>query len=120
MPPVGPGVSFDVSTDADGNVTSSVYANATLRVPRGSKQAYETTGNWALFDNIVEIDIEQTGIAGDLNGDGKVDIDDVNLAVNLVLENISPDSIAGNPDVDGSGTTDIEDINAIINIILTQ
>ena len=120
VPPVGPGVSFDVSTDADGNVTSSVYANATLRVPRGSKQAYATTGNWALFDNIVEIDVEQPTPDGDLNGDGNVDIEDVNLLINLILENIAPGQVVGNPDIDGSGTPDIVDVNLLINIILEQ
>ncbi len=120
VPPVGPGVSFDVSTDADGNVTSSVYANATLRVPRGSKQAYATTGNWALFDNIVEIDVEQPAPDGDINGDGNVDIEDVNLLINLILENVAPSQVVGNPDLDGSGTPDIVDVNLLINIILEQ
>ena len=118
VPPVGPGVAFDESTDGDGNVTASVYRNATLFVPRGSKQAYQTTGNWAKFVNIVEIDVEQPGLPGDLNGDGNVDIEDVNILINLILEQTSADDVIGDPDLDGSGGTDIADVNALINLIL--
>ena len=98
----------------------AVYNAATLYVPRGSKEAYQADANWSKFLNIVEIDVEQPGIPGDLNADGTVDIDDVNLAVNLILENITPAEIAGNADMDGNGTVDIDDLNAIINAILTQ
>ncbi len=57
-------------------------------------------------------------VAGDLTGDGNVDIEDVNALINLILEKTTADQIAGNPDLDGSGTTDIGDVNALINIIL--
>lgn len=59
-------------------------------------------------------------INGDLNGDGNVDIEDVNLLINLILEKTTVDQLKGNPDLDGSGTTDVADVNTLINIILTN
>ena len=56
-------------------------------------------------------------IPGDANGDGVVDITDANIAINIILGNLSlsdyPDA-----DVDGNGECNITDVNAIINIIL--
>lgn len=54
-------------------------------------------------------------VKGDVNGDGTVDITDVNALVNLLLTGNS----AGckNPDVNGDGNIDVSDINAVIGII---
>ena len=57
---------------------------------------------------------------GDVNGDGKVDIEDVNAAINIILDLKQPTDYTGNADLNGDGKVDIEDVNAIINIILTQ
>ena len=55
---------------------------------------------------------------GDVNGDGTIDIADVNIVINLILGNDSPYRYDGRGDVNGDGTIDIADVNAIINIIL--
>ena len=57
---------------------------------------------------------------GDVNGDGAVDVEDVNALINVILDLTLPDNLAGNADVNGDGVTDIEDVNALINLILTQ
>ena len=54
-------------------------------------------------------------IPGDLNGDGQVDIADVNAVINMMLGKVSP-TAAG--DVTGDGNVDISDVNAVINIML--
>ncbi|MBR6282737.1 MAG: leucine-rich repeat protein [Muribaculaceae bacterium] len=97
-----------------------VYATATLRVPRGTLDAYQADENWGKFLTIEEIDVEEPGLPGDLNGDGSVDVEDVNALINVILEAISPNQLAGNSDIDGSGTTDIADVNVLINLILAQ
>lgn len=54
-------------------------------------------------------------IAGDVNGDGAVDVSDVNEVINMILGKTAMDTVA---DLDGNGTVDVTDINHIINIIL--
>ena len=52
---------------------------------------------------------------GDINGDGKVDIADVNAVINMMLGKETPTSAA---DVTGDENVDIADVNAVINIML--
>ena len=54
-------------------------------------------------------------IVGDVNGDGEVNIADVNAVINMIL-----DSPAENGDVNGDGEVNIADVNAIIDIILND
>ncbi len=51
---------------------------------------------------------------GDLNADGVVDIDDLNLMCNILVGH----QPAGTADLNGDGTVDIDDVNALINTIL--
>ena len=55
---------------------------------------------------------------GDVNGDNKVDVEDVNAVINIILKVKTASSYPGNADVTGDGKIDVEDVNAIINIIL--
>jgi hypothetical protein len=55
-------------------------------------------------------------IVGDVNGDGEVNIADINAVINIILSDDS-NSLA---DVNGDGEVNIADINAIINIILNN
>ena len=57
------------------------------------------------------------GLRGDINGDGKVDVTDVNVVVNIILGKDSKDNYP-NADTDGNGTVDVTDVNAVVNIIL--
>ncbi len=58
---------------------------------------------------------ETSGLRGDVNGDGIVDITDVNMVINMVLGKVEETSAA---DFDGNGIIDITDVNTIINIVL--
>ena len=52
---------------------------------------------------------------GDVTGDGRVDIADVNLCINTMLGKADQTAAA---DVSGDGAVDIADVNAIINMML--
>ncbi len=61
------------------------------------------------------------GVLGDVNGDGKVDIADVNAVINMMLgltPSPSPEGEGSPADVTGDSQVDIADINAVINIML--
>lgn len=55
---------------------------------------------------------------GDVNGDGKVDVGDVNAIVNIILGKDDPSKYSGNANVDGQGGIDVSDLDMVINIIL--
>ncbi len=66
------------------------------------------------------VEIANAGQAGDVDGSGIVDVDDVNAIINIILGKAPASDYAGEPDVDGSGIVDVDDVNAIINIILSK
>ena len=51
---------------------------------------------------------------GDVNGDGEVNISDVNAVINIILDG----SADASGDVNGDGEVNISDINMVINVIL--
>lgn len=55
---------------------------------------------------------------GDVNGDGIIDVDDVNALINVILGNNSLEDFKGEANVDGQGVIDVDDVNAVINLIL--
>ena len=91
--------------------TFSDYTTPTLYVPTASVDAYQTTKWWKLFTNIVGVDFSTPG---DVNGDGEVNIIDVNAVINFILSGQA--TTAG--DVNKDGEVNIADINAVIDIIL--
>ncbi|MBR1803759.1 MAG: family 10 glycosylhydrolase [Muribaculaceae bacterium] len=57
-------------------------------------------------------------ISGDVNGDDKVDVEDVNQVINIILDMVTSDELRATSDVNGDGKVYVEDVNIIINIIL--
>ncbi|MBR6283236.1 MAG: Ig-like domain-containing protein, partial [Muribaculaceae bacterium] len=55
---------------------------------------------------------------GDINLDGKVDIDDVNIVINIMLEHDQASNYDGRADVNDDGKVDVSDMNELINILL--
>ncbi len=59
-------------------------------------------------------------IKGDVNGDGKVDVDDMSAIINIMLELLDAERFEGRADVNGDGSVDVDDMSAVINIMLMQ
>ena len=59
-----------------------------------------------------------TGKSGDVNGDGIVDVSDVNIIINIMLGKDTASKYNGRADVTGDGSVDVSDINTCLNIIL--
>ena len=84
-----------------------------MHVLQGTADAYRADKNWyPYFGQIVE-DLKPD-VPGDVNGDGEVNIADINAVIDIILNG------SKNPsgDVNGDGETNIADINAVIDIIL--
>ena len=89
------------------------YNTATLHVPQGSVDRYQNDSYWKKFQTIVGITGTTTG---DVDGDGKVNIDDVTTLISALLSG----GTLSNPayDVDGDGRVSIDDVTTLINILL--
>lgn len=101
-----PKLTIEECFDAD------IYATATLFVPRSALNDYRNAQYWNLFERIEAI---ETAIAGDVNGDGEVNIADVNVIISAIL---SGDDANAAFDVNSDGEVNIADVCSIINIIL--
>jgi hypothetical protein len=60
------------------------------------------------------IGVPASAMTGDVNGDGTVNIADVNLIINSILA----DSYSTEADVNHDGTVNVSDVNQVINLIL--
>ena len=93
---------------------SNNYSARTLHVPQGTAAAYQADEHWyPYFGQIVEMEPE-TGLIGDVNLDGEVNIADINAVVDIIT---GGDDYVTTADVNGDGEINISDVNAIINII---
>lgn len=57
---------------------------------------------------------------GDVNGDGNVDVSDINVLINVLLGKDNAANYGGRADVNADNMVDIGDINALINIMLSK
>ena len=98
------------------DVFVGIDSTAILYVPREHLDDYK-----ALWGNYFS-DVRPIGgdvlPDGDVNGDGLVDVEDVNATINIILKLNNPDENLGSADLDGNGIVDVEDVNRLINIIL--
>ena len=76
------------------------YSGRTLHVPHGTADAYQADEHWSpYFGQIIEMDPE-TGLKGDVNLDGEVNIADINAVIDIILGGNNPTAAA---DVNGDG-----------------
>lgn len=69
------------------------------------------------FTAKASLNSEASGLQGDVNGDGKVNINDITVLINIILSVDGNDgSLIG--DVDGNGVVNIMDLTKLIDIIL--
>ena len=62
--------------------------------------------------------VTEAAVDGDVTGDGIIDVEDVNAAINIILKIKTNDDYPGSADMTFDGLVDVEDVNIIINKIL--
>ena len=97
------------------NIYNSFYGipdDCVLYVPCGTLISFKQSEEWNKVFKIIKEYPQK-----DINGDGNIDIADLNIAINIMLhkEDVTAPYEA---DVNADGTVDIADINMIINGIL--
>jgi len=92
----------------------SNYSGRTLHVLQGAADAYRADENWYPYFGQI-IDDLKPDVPGDVNGDGEVNIADVNAVINIILSGNGSTTAA---DVNGDGEINVADVNAVIDIIL--
>ena len=95
----------------DSYATFQYRSNATLYVPYGCKEAYETASYWTDFKEIVEMPM-----LGDVNNDGEVDAQDASLVLQYVAKKIDSIEIE-NADVNNDGNVDAQDASLILQYV---
>ena len=59
-------------------------------------------------------------LKGDVDGNGSVDIDDMNILINILLDFDSADNYGGRAYITDDNQVDINDVNMLVNILLEQ
>lgn len=91
---------------------SSVYVNATLKVPDGAMGKYNTAVGWQNFLKITD----STGrVLGDFNGDGKIKSKDYKELLKLTGLSASDPGYTVYADMDGNGKIASKDIKLLLS-----
>ena len=93
---------------------SGDYSDRTLHVPCGTAADYQADENWYPYFWLIVEDF----ILGDVNGDGEVNIADVNALMDIILGGEADKATLRRADVNSDKEKNIADINALIDIIL--
>ena len=109
---------------------NGVYASATINFDLNLSISVPFIGiDYSIINTPVLVTFEgqsqggeepPVGKKGDVDGNGTVDIDDVNIPINILLDYDSADRYDGRALVTDDNVVDIDDVNALINILLQQ
>ncbi|MBQ1746591.1 MAG: dockerin type I repeat-containing protein, partial [Muribaculaceae bacterium] len=117
------------AADAPGKTQSKLYWLLDLDNTQPARfRIYERAGNKNVANYVDNLTFYYTGEAGgpadykkgDVNGDGEVNIADVNVIIGIILGNTYDAETVRRADVNGDGEVNIADVNAIIDIILND
>jgi len=98
------------------DLTFTKLMGVVLYVPKGCVEAYRSADHWRYFEHIVEM----TGVKGDVNQDGQVDVLDAVLLVNSIIKTKDVAMPLFFLDVNDDGEANISDVISVVNIILSE
>lgn len=92
----------------------STYSSATLYVPRNSLNTYKSADWWRMFDYINGIDTGSNPC--DVDDDGEVTVNDINVLINAILSNRTDSKY----DLNGDKEVGVADLNILIDAVLNN
>lgn len=95
--------------DATGLVTAVAPGNATITA---------TTADGTHLTATCQVTVVKPTLRGDVNLDGKVDVTDVNIVVNIILGKDQADNYDGRANLNDDAKVDVTDVNILVNMIL--
>lgn len=107
------GTTVSLSTDGLA-ITYDDYAHAVV-----SNRETSATIDLADVDYMCFGEVESTVVTGDVNGDGEVNVADVNSLISIILGGKASDDTMTRADVNNDGEVNVADVNTLINLILT-
>ena len=96
-------------------ITYDDYAHAVV-----TNDETSATVDLADMDYMCFGDVEPSVLKGDVNGDGEINIADINVIIGIVLGGMVDADTLSRADVKSDGEVNIADINAVIALILGQ
>ncbi|MBR1882336.1 MAG: hypothetical protein IJ808_04875 [Muribaculaceae bacterium] len=108
------GANEDVTVGEEKTTQISTDTGASYKVT-GDGGSYKITFDLANLKFKFE---KAGGLQGDVNGDGEVDVNDVNILINIVLGKDDASKYGNRANVDGVGDVDVTDVNTLINLVL--
>lgn len=101
------------TVDASGLITAKALGSANITVTASKQPCYS--------NKTVTVTVNVTGLLGDIDGDGKVTVLDVVMAVNIALEKYQPTPQEFQAaDINSDGKVDILDVVGIVNLALAS
>lgn len=107
----------DLSTNAC-NKVGTAESPCTITAPEGFDFGVDTSGNYFVWKEGFFKLGSNSGLLGDVNHDGFINISDVTSVISYILNKAPSPFFTSEADVNGDGFINISDVTAIINIIL--
>lgn len=93
-------------------------SNTRVIIAPKTNGTYNISATYSSFIRTIPLVVDYDVPAGDINGDGNIDVSDINILVGIMLGMDSPDNYAGRAYITDDNVIDISDVNALINLVL--
>lgn len=115
------GTPVDSVTYTPTSVSRTNYVNLSITVPKGMTRAKLRFASWKADVNssgaVRQIEMTST-LRADVNGDGEVNVADVNAVIDVILGNGEDSDLRQRADVNADGEVGLADVNSVIEFIL--
>ena len=109
------------------NATTVTFSTSNLVITYDDfAHAVVTNDDTTAIIDLIDVDymcfgeVESSFVTGDVNGDGEVNVADVNALIDIILGGTTDEQTEARADVNNDDEINIADVNALIDIILAS